>query len=241
MKAPHKKEKRYKRFLLLNRKIDEVLKAKSNLGFIKLENPISYGFIKTNILRDDILRRKDAKYYQEVLDACNRAVWNKADDFIISDFEYMFMKNSEDYTLEKVSGTKNKYSEKVGKRRINDKEYNKLHVKSQKFFNRHEEELSWGGTRVFYKSNLSYQLVEKVSVSYITHKREHDSELEKKYSELSDEFSQLLAIGVDKRWKERLSEIFYRIERMEWRNDKSKILKGNRDIDGVPTKKKDRW
>ncbi len=66
---------RIKKVKRLQKERDKIYEAQRNLGYIILDKPIRNGWYKIYRLRDDILRKKNARTYQEVLDAIAIPVW----------------------------------------------------------------------------------------------------------------------------------------------------------------------
>ena len=66
---------RIKHVKRLESELNQIHKAQSKLGNIELKKPIRNGWIKTFKLRDEILRSKSSKVYQEVLSAVLLEIW----------------------------------------------------------------------------------------------------------------------------------------------------------------------
>lgn len=155
--------KRKKEFIRLDKERRENNHLIRNQGYYKLEKPIPHGWYETFVLRDDISRREDADFYQEILDVCNSSIWSLDGKFIFRDDK------------------KRKHRKKPVLKVINLNQYSKLSDKVKEFFKDVTFEYSryWriGYTDRYYRCTLTYEIVTKISRSYITHRREHNSDL----------------------------------------------------------------
>ena len=70
-------EERIKSVQQLKKELDKNQTAQCNLGYIILDKPIRDGWYRTLKLREDILKSKHAKVYQEVLDAVKVEIWGR--------------------------------------------------------------------------------------------------------------------------------------------------------------------
>lgn len=154
---------REKQIIKLKIKDREISDAIRNQGYIELEKPIQHGFNAEWVLRDDIQRRSDAHAYQEALDVCKDSIWCKDKSFKFRDYK-----------------TKKWYVRQPNLKKINKETYEKLSIQAQKFFiedNSDKKNWRYGFNDKAYRCTLSFELVVKVTQSYITHRREHDSVL----------------------------------------------------------------
>jgi hypothetical protein len=152
---------REKQIIKLKIKDREISDAIRNQGYIELEKPIPHGFNAEWVLRDDILRRSDVSAYQEALDVCKDSIWCKDKSFKFRDYK-----------------TKKWYVRTPNLKKINKETYEKLSAQAQKFFiedNTDKKHWRYGFNDKAYRCTLSFELVVKVTQSYITHRREHDS------------------------------------------------------------------
>lgn len=163
-----------KKIIRLKKEDEKNYKAIGNQGYIELEKPIPHGFNAEWVLRDDILRRDDAWAFQEALDACNETIWSKDVSFKAKDYK-----------------TKKWYVKQPKLKCINKEAYEKLSPTAKKFF---VEDISYerrywryGFNDKYYRCTLSYELVVKITQSYITHRREHDSILYQIDAEIEDQ------------------------------------------------------
>lgn len=173
------KEKQLIRLKLEDRKNNA---AMMNQGWVELDEPIHHGYNAEWVLRDDISRRDDAHVYQEALDACKGSVWSKKKDFKYKDWK-----------------TKKWYVRKPSLHKINKAKYLALSDRAKKFFH---EDLSYK-KNYFHKDSqyictLSFELVVKITKSFITHRREHDGLLYQKEAEIEEAMYRIA--GNDNPW-----------------------------------------
>lgn len=161
-----------KEIIRLKQESREVWESIRNQGSIKLEKPIHHGYHATFVLRADISRRDDAHVYQEALNACNAVIWCKNPDF-------------------KFKNRKTKKMERhyPSLKKIHKAEYEKLSLSARKLFSEDtskEASKYWrlGYNDKIYISNLSFELVTKVTKAYITHRQEHNELLYQKDAEI---------------------------------------------------------
>jgi hypothetical protein len=176
---------REKKIINLKLKDREISDAICNQGYIELEKPIPHGYDAEWVLREDILRREDAWAYQEALDACKASIWSKDKSF-----------------KAKNDKTKKWYVRKPDLKAINKETYEKLSPTAKKFFVEDSlyEKRYWryGFNDKYYRCTLSYELVVKITQSFITHRREHDNILYQMESEIESHMLRL-ANGVTTR------------------------------------------
>ncbi len=161
------KEKQLIRLKLEDAKNHEAI---YNQGLIELDEPIPHGYNAEWVLRSDISRRDDAHVYQEALDACKGMIWSKTKDFKYKNWK-----------------TKKWFVKKPDLKKINKAKYDALSVSAQKFF--YEDTSSkrnYFHKDTYYGCNLSFELVVKITKSYITHRREHDGLLYQKEAEIKE-------------------------------------------------------
>lgn len=164
---------REKEIIRLKKQDREISDAIRNQGYIELEKPIPHGYDAEWVLREDILRREDAWAFQEALDACKASIWSKDKSFKARDYK-----------------TKKWYVRQPELKAINKETYEKLSPTAKKIF---VEDISherrywrYGFSDKYYRCTLSYELVVKISQSYITHRREHDNVLYQMDAEIED-------------------------------------------------------
>lgn len=165
---------REKQIIRLKKQDREITEAIRNQGYIELEKPIPHGYDAEWVLREDILRREDAWAYQEALDVCKASIWSKDKSFKARDYK-----------------TKKWYVRQPELKAINKETYEKLSPTAKKFFVEDitTERRYWryGFSDKYYRCTLSYELVVKISQSYITHRREHDNVLYRMDAEIEDQ------------------------------------------------------
>lgn len=151
-----------KQLIRLRIKNYEIGKSIRNQSYVELEQPIHNGYIAEWVLRDDILKRDDAIYFQEALDACKQSVWGRTPDF-----KYKSKK-----TKQWVIVNPKTYS-------IKKEKFELLSPKAQKHFveDTVKDKKNWryGYCDKWYRCTLSYELVVKITKHYITHRKEHDN------------------------------------------------------------------
>jgi hypothetical protein len=177
MKKRNKQFLKEKAIIRLKIKDSEINEAMRNLGWIELEKPIHDGFYAEWVLRDDILKREDAHFYQEALGACADRVWSRNGEFKHRD-----------------GRTKKWVNENPKLNTINKDKYEKLSPTAKKFFLEDTTPVKnwrYGFNDKKYICTLSYELVVFKSKAYITHRREFDSILKQMEAEIEDELYRL--------------------------------------------------
>lgn len=97
----------------LEKELDEINEAQRNLGYVVLDKPIRDGYYKTLKLRDDIARNKQAKYFEEILDAVKVEVWGREKKYADRNWKNYFKRSYYAYSSQ-------------GIKRLNVKEFNKM-------------------------------------------------------------------------------------------------------------------
>jgi len=140
---------------------EKIWTAMNNQSLVELEEPIHRGYNAEWILRSDIAKRDDAHVFQEALDACKGSVWSKNPEFRF--------KNSKTKRWEAINPKMHA---------LNKEKYEALSPSAKKFFfetTRSNKYWRVGYYDKEYRCTLSYELVVKISKSFITHRREHDN------------------------------------------------------------------
>jgi len=114
-------EERIKKVLSLEKELQANHKAQFDLGYIVLDKPIRDGWFRTFELRPDIAKNKNAKIFQEILNAIVFKVWGRE-------------KKSADKNWSKYFKRTNDYYQRSGIKYLDDKEYAKLSSKAKKYF-----------------------------------------------------------------------------------------------------------
>lgn len=130
-----------------------------NQNLIELDKPIHDGFTAEWVLRDDILNREDAHFFQEALDACKESLFSRREDFKFKDRYNRW------------------YTAKPKLKTINKEAYGALSVGAKKFYYETKvksKHWQYGYSDMWYTCTLSYELVMKIKKHYKTHVKEHD-------------------------------------------------------------------
>lgn len=174
------KHKHFKRYLKLDKRLDELRDIRRNMGYEELEKPYPHGFDASLVLRDDIAKRKDAEVLQRIIDNYSSKTWSKNGKFT----SRVLIKKRYHYL---------DHSPKI--RRLTETEYGKLDSKLQRYFyhSPFNDVKRWDGSVLkHYVCNIpSHFFVVKVSVSYITHRKLIDSDIEREYAEVDKEWDHL--------------------------------------------------
>lgn len=175
MRPPNIKEQRLSHMRQAEKECSKLYLARFNLALIPLEKPIRYGWYRHLELRDDILRRKDAAVFQEILNVCGSEQWGKT-------------KLEIDDQWERITWCKD-YWQWPGFRRIGKRAYRKLSVRAKKYFVKYEVHWNpWqGSVKRYYCHVPEYFFVPKYTKAYVTHLQSVDSELDSKIAKLNNE------------------------------------------------------
>lgn len=168
-------EQRLSRVRLAEKEWRKLYIARRNLALIPLEKPIRHGWYRHYELRDDILRRKDAAVFQEILNACGSEEWGHT-------------KLEIDERWERSTWCKDDW-QWPGFRRIGKRAYRRLSVQAKKYFV--EYEVRWnpwqGSIRRYHCHVPQYYFVPSYTKAYVTHLQSVDSELDSKIARLENE------------------------------------------------------
>lgn len=105
----------------LEKELQRIRKAQSELGYLELPKPLRDGWYKTFRLRDDILRSKNAKTYKEVLKAVLVEIWGSEKKYADKRWKKHFSQYHEHF-------------QRPGIKRLNEKEFEKLSCRAKKCF-----------------------------------------------------------------------------------------------------------
>ena len=72
-----------KKLRKLDREEKELFKKKNNLGWVELNPPVTRGWKRGFVLRDDVARSKDADFFESILKKINTEQWSWRKDFKI--------------------------------------------------------------------------------------------------------------------------------------------------------------
>lgn len=155
-------EKEYRRIL---ENYYENRKVKRNLGYYELEEPIKNGFDISWVIREDIFKSPIGWEVESILYHYGKSSWCKTRDFVR---KYKRSNNEEikPYFV-----------------KINSNTYDSLYPWAKKWFTRDYLAKSyrnyWGVEVFWYRCTIpAYYLVEKIDVSYITHREIINPDLE---------------------------------------------------------------
>jgi len=164
-------EERIKIVLELERELKKNRKAQDNLGYIVLDKPIRDGWFRTFTLRDDILKSKDAKIYQEVIDAVKIEIWGRSKKFANKNWI-------------KYNSKKHYHYQRPGVKFLSEKEYTKLSSKAKKQFLTVKLRRLLGYKRVHYCFLPKYYFHTHYRRAYVTQLKITSPELEKREQEI---------------------------------------------------------
>lgn len=156
----------------LRKELRDLYTASFNLGYIKLEKPIRHGWFKHLALRDDIARRKDASVFREILEVSGIDIWG-------------LDKKYADKIWDKQS-RKDNTIQFPGIRKLNQKNYNKLSEKAQKWY----EGFDWywtpaeGNVKRYYCRVPRYFFKITYTRAFITRKQIVDPKIDKRIAEI---------------------------------------------------------
>lgn len=160
----------YKGYLQLLDRQSELQDQIRALGYRELEKPIHHGYTAYLTLREDVLKRKDGKDYQYIIDNFAYTTWSRTTDFRVK--------------------RKKKYEDNLPKLRyISESDYLKLDVRYHKFFHLHTRTYSsWNGNVYkFYQAYIPQQyLVINIKNHYLTHVKIIDGGLESELQFVND-------------------------------------------------------
>ena len=158
----------------IKKELNELRKAKSDLGEIPLEKPIRHGWYRHLVLRADVARRKDAIIYQEILDRCGSIVWGSDKNRADKNWEH-YHEYGSCYQWEGFSS-------------LEQQEFKKLSSKAQCHFVEYESYWSpWlGSVKRYFCLVPSYCFEIGYSKAFITHRKVMSSELNQRIDELEN-------------------------------------------------------
>lgn len=157
----------------LEKELQRVRKAQSELGYIELPKPIRDGWFKTFRLRKDISRSKKAKIYQEVLDAVLVEIWGRE-------------KKHADKKWKKYFNCHTKLFQRPGIRRLNEKDYNKLSSRAKKCFIKRRIKVYKGFSNTYACTIPKYYFTITYRRAYITKRKILSPILESREQEIME-------------------------------------------------------
>jgi len=183
-----KHEKKYKEYVRMQKRCDELWREIRKLPLIELDEPYQKGWIIKLELREDIRRRADGDIIQKMLDMSFRETTTTSVKHV-----RMIRQGKKSYYV----GNRH-YSLFPPRQCISHETYLSLNPSEQKYF--HLDRFSYGyltkGHKTYYGHFPEYWLVIKARPNIITHRRQKGGELEKEYDYLhhklyhSGEFSE---------------------------------------------------
>lgn len=177
----NKYETRYKSFLKMEKRYNELFNEIHKLPLRELKTPYQKGWVITYRLRDDISRRQDVQIIKDVLEAG----WNK--ELYVKDIEAVkaVRHGKKSYTTKHkdINGKFVSCDLRPQRKLINKKTYDELPDKIKAYFyldTTHESYKKYG--REYYYAVLpQYYLELKVRPNMITHERLKGGHLEEEY------------------------------------------------------------
>lgn len=166
------KDKNYKKYLALLKKLDENNIAQSNLGYRELEKPIHHGYNIEWVLRGDVSRREDAWEYEVLLNDYSKKAWCKDKTFKVYSKKEKIEKEIKPYIPA-----------------VHLKTYKSWNPWFQKFWKHipSEDRHTWWGVEKYYKSVVpKWYFKTKITKHYKTHYKVIDEVLIQEEAEIKD-------------------------------------------------------
>lgn len=167
-------EKKKKQVRKIQKEIYRLYESRRNISTEKLEKPIRYGWYIHLTLREDILKRKDAHVYQEILDVCGEWVWGRNKQDVNKNWEH-YKRHRKDWQW-------------AGMCWIDKGKYQALSEAAKKHFRAYEWDWNpWRGTIYRYYCLMpKYYCVTKFTKAYVTHRQVADGTLDSQMTELEE-------------------------------------------------------
>jgi hypothetical protein len=191
------KEKKKKEIIALMEEQSRLHKAERKLGLIELKEPYQRGWKKFYVLREDVLNRKDADVFKEILKLIQHTIYSRKPDFTYKDFK-----------------TKKILPMEHGFHPISKAKYEKLDPKIKKhfglsyiygYYNKYDSTPRQAYI-VYRYCGPEYYFVTKIDKNIVTHAHAIDSVIESRLAEIYN--------YIDHHWRE--------IARaMHWHNTRS--------------------
>ena len=164
-------EHRIKEVLSLEKELQVISNAESELGYIVLDKPIRDGWFRTFKLRSDILKQKQASVYQEVLDAIVVDIWGREKKYADKNWKKHFKRSDV-------------YYQRPGIRYLSEKEFMKLTKKARSHFI-HMNIKTYSRYQKVYLCDLpKYYFQDAYRRAYITRRNITSPELESRRQEI---------------------------------------------------------
>ena len=154
------------------------------VGWEEYPTPIHHGYTRTYVLRDDVAKRKDASYFQRILDACNVVQFSHDKSFR--------------YNIKHVSSDSRFYGKylnsQIELRQLNKSQYDQLFSGDNAIPQRFQSDFlvltntsRWGGQIIkSYEYAKDWQFVIKVDKNMVTRVKLYDAELESQIKEIEN-------------------------------------------------------
>jgi len=157
----------------LEKELDKIHKAQAELGYLELDKPVRDGWIKTFKLRDDILRSKKSKVYQEVLKSVKQEIWGREKKYADKRWKEFFNKHNRNF-------------QRPGIRRLNEKQFSKLSTKAQKCFIKRKRKANGGYKNIYSCILPRYYFIISYRRAYITKRKIISPILESREQEIME-------------------------------------------------------
>lgn len=221
MRELDKHTKKYKSFLKMQKRLDEINKELDKLPLRELKEPYQKGWNISIRLRDDISRREDAYIIQQIVDLG----WHK--ELYVTDIEAVkaVRKGLKSYVC-----TKYKEPHSISliphRRDIREEEFNELpnHIKQSFRLDNFSERYIKYGRKYYYCYLPNFYTELKVRPNIITHERLKGGELESEKDFLRDKLYPLYDI-----YYRRGRKVNLKSERRITRDEIQKFKKGEKD------------
>lgn len=177
----HKTDLKYKKFLKLERKMDELWKQIQNTPSVKLKEPYQKGWIVTYELKPEIKRRKDSPILQEVVDLTYGSTWIRRVEWVKA------IRSG----AKKVLVKGNKWHSLIpGRHGLDTKEYDALKPAVARYFDLDtlSDLYKKYGHKRYYASVPQHWMVLKARPHIVTHEYRIGGPLQKEYDRLNQEW-----------------------------------------------------
>ncbi len=173
----NKHDKKYKEFVKLRHQLDEVNRKLRTLPWVELDEPYQRGWIIYYDLRDDIKRRED---YPEIRETVEKGY----SEVYIRNPKYVKAVRAKASLIFTSKNGKHSYDLYPHRKKLSDREHDKLQSYSKKYFSLEDDRKPWGWSNSYRIHVPTYWLVVKVKPCMVTHERMFDANLQKEYDYL---------------------------------------------------------
>lgn len=176
----HKHDLKYKKFLKLQRRVDELWQQIRKIPLVKLKEPYQKGWIVTYELKPEIRRRKDAPVIQEVVNHSYGSYWTRKVEFVKA------IRTGQN----KILVSKGKWHSLIpGRHKVKVKTYESMAPQIQKYF--HLDTLSdlykKYGYKRYYATVPQHWMNLKARPYMVTHERIMGGPIQKEHDRLEQE------------------------------------------------------